>query len=262
MCTRFPRSAHAFHAKACEQFYPARGRGDVGSAAARRADAAAPDRLDVPKDSLGPTRQRRMTRVDVRAAHDGGGQHVRDQGPAPPHPVHTVACRVSVCCAHQRGGTSPWSPAVGSRPISSRGRLSNPPPLSLLPNPVFACVTGYLDRGRATVFGMSHSVKTGLSPSMGKGACWRNRSLGEQVYEFDPDPDANQGKRVLRGQQVEATEADGGISKALSRLRWLLRKVSDHPEELPTINPHTPPPPPPPPPVRAHSGASGTSQLV
>ena len=189
-----------------------------------------------------------MTRVDVRAAHDGGGQHVRDQGPAPPHPVHTVACRVSVCCAHQRGGTSPWSPAVGSRPISSRGRLSNPPPLSLLPNPVFACVTGYLDRGRATVFGMSHSVKTGVSPSMGKGACWRNRSLGEQVYEFDPDPDANQGNRVLRGQQVEATEADGGISKALSRLRWLLRKVSDHPEELPTINPHTPPPPSPLPP--------------
>ena len=200
--------------------------------------------MDVPKGSLGPTRQRRMTRVYVRAAHDGSEQHLRDQGRAPPPPVCTVACRVSTCCAHQRGGTSPWSPAVGSRPISSRGRLSNPPPLSMLPDPRFACVTGYFGRGQATVFGISQHVKSGVSPSVEKGASWRNSSLGEQVYEFDPDPDANQGKRVLRGQQVEATEADGGISKALSRLRWLLRKVSHRPKKLPTINPHTPPPSP------------------
>ena len=188
-----------------------------------------------------------MTRVYVRAAHDGSEQHLRDQGRAPRHPVCTVARRVSTCCAHQRGGTSPWSPAVGSRPISSRGRLSNPPPLSMLPDPRFACVTGYFGRGQATVFGISQHVKSGVSPSVEKGASWRNSSLGEQVYEFDPDPDANQGKRVLRGQQVEATEADGGISKALSRLRWLLRKVSHRPKKLPTINPHTPPPLPLPP---------------
>ena len=64
--------ARILFCKACGQFYPARGRGEyVGSAAALRADAAAPDRLDVPKDSLGPTRQRRMTRVYVRALDCG-----------------------------------------------------------------------------------------------------------------------------------------------------------------------------------------------
>lgn len=112
---------HTFDVEACGQFDPVRVRAEVGSAAALRADAAAPDRLDVPRGSLGPIRQRRMTSVYLRAAHDGSGQHVRDQGRAPPHPVRTVACRVSACRAHQRGVTSPWSPAVGSRPISSPG---------------------------------------------------------------------------------------------------------------------------------------------
>ena len=44
--------------RACGQFEPARLRlRGVASAAALRADAAAPNRLDVPKGSVGPTRQ-------------------------------------------------------------------------------------------------------------------------------------------------------------------------------------------------------------
>lgn len=108
-----------------------------------------------------------------------------------------------------------------------RWHFPNPQLLNFRPTLFFCVLSGYLhERPAVSVLGISRPVKGGLRSSADNWVSWRNNANSPTLV-FDRELVTEQDK-VVRGRQIEAKEDDGGVSKALSILRWHLRKVDDN----------------------------------